>query len=415
MKIRAAVASLLAAAAIPAMAGAAQITVWQDYDFGGGSTSFTSATPQLASGWNDRISSLRVNSGTWEVCRDWDYGNCRVLGPGTAELSRLDSGWNDSISSLRPVSESASAMDPQTVAQRLYVALLGRDPDPEGLRNATAQVAAGRLNDLVRSITTSPEFTNVRQSRSSADLLDQIYRGLFGRAADTAARTAYQRRIDNGDVAGVVADLVGSDEFANVQGSATVANQTATGEDNRTRGRGNGVVVRGGNRNRVETINSVKVLLGGDGRFRLNFNGSAPHQLEGTYTREGTDFARITSIDTPNGSMPATGGITLNQDFLERLDLEAGTPGTSNYVAYNFVVDNFAMSQDETACHQAVRARIQKDHGASTKVAFIDQSPARPGAHRQEIRGRVVILKDNSTVNFRCQVDHKGQVVASVQ
>jgi hypothetical protein len=408
--------TLLAAAAIPAIAGAAQITVFQDYDFSGGSTSFTGATPRIANGWNDRISSLRVDSGTWEVCRDWDYGNCRVIGPGTAAMPQLDSGWNDSISSLRPVSENASAMDPQTVAQRLYVALLGREADPEGLRNATAQVAGGRTNDLVRSITSSPEFTNVRQSHSSAEMLDQIYRGLFGRAADTAARTAYQRRIDNGDVAGVVNDLVASDEFASAQGSTSsaVASQT-TGEDNRTRGRGNGVVVRG-NRNHVDTLNSVKVLLGGDGRFRLNFNGSAPHQLEGTYTREGADFARIDTIDTPNGTIPANGGITLNQDFLERLDLEAGTPGTANYVAYNFVVENFALSQEETACQQAVRARIQKDRGASTKVAFLNQSPGRPGAHRQEVRGRVVILADNSTANFSCQVDRRGQVLsASVQ
>jgi hypothetical protein len=413
MKIRAAVTTLLAAAAIPAASFAAQITVWQNYDFGGGSTTFTSATASMPSGWNDSISSLRVDSGTWEVCRDNNYANCRVLGPGTSQLARLDSGWNDSISSLRPVSDTTSALDAQTVAQRLYVALLGREADPEGLRNATSQIASGRTNDLVRTITSSPEFASVKQSHSSAELLDQIYRGLLGRPADTAANTAYQRRLDNGDVAGVVSDLLASNEFANVQGSPStaVAAQT-TGEDNRTRGRGNGVVVHG-NRNRVDTINSVKVLLGGDGRFRLTFNGSAPQQLEGTYTREGADFARINTVDTPSGTLPANGGITLNQDFLERLDVEAGTPGTNTYVAYNFTVDNFAMPQEETACQQAVRERIQKDRGRGTKVAFLNQTPR---GNRQQLRGKVVILADNSTAQYTCQVDRHGQVLsASVQ
>src|SRR5688572_25639293 len=109
---------LLAIALIPAAIQAATITVWADYDFRGDSDVFDTTVSALDSaGWNDRISSLRVDSGRWEICRDNDFRNCRTLGPGE-EISRLD--WNDSISSIRPVSASAAASDPQMVAERLY-------------------------------------------------------------------------------------------------------------------------------------------------------------------------------------------------------------------------------------------------------------------------------------------------------
>ena len=51
-------------------------------------------------GWNDRISSLRVISGRWQVCRHNDYRDCREVGGGEREPPR---DWNDAISSLRPL------------------------------------------------------------------------------------------------------------------------------------------------------------------------------------------------------------------------------------------------------------------------------------------------------------------------
>jgi hypothetical protein len=414
MTIRAAVATLLAAAFLPAVGLAAEITVYEDWDYRGASTVFDGAVSRIEGSWNDRVSSFRVNSGTWEICRDWDYRNCRIVGPGTEE-TRLGSGENDTMSSLRPVGDSA-AVDPQTVAARLYRGLLGREPDPEGLRNATAKIAAGSLTSVVDSITASDEFRNIRSQRSASDLLDQIYRGLLGRAADTAARTAYLGRIEDGDVTDVVVDLVASEEFAGAGSTAVAAaTDTATGEERRTRGRGEGVMIRGP-RDRVDTINSVKVLLGGDGRFRLTFAGSTPHQLEGTYTRESADFARINTIDTESGTLPAEGGITLNNEWLERLDLEAGTPGAQNHVIYNFVAETFALSQEETSCQEAVRARLQQDRGGNVKLAFVSQQQSRINSQRQELRGKAVVLADNSTVEYRCQIDRSGQVLnASVQ
>ena len=55
-----------------------------------------------ATGFNDRASSLRVESGYWIFCSDADFrGECRTFGPGDyASLS----GMNNKISSGRRIS-----------------------------------------------------------------------------------------------------------------------------------------------------------------------------------------------------------------------------------------------------------------------------------------------------------------------
>jgi Beta/Gamma crystallin len=78
------------------------VTVYADANFSGQSVSFRGDMPNLASsGWNDKISSIRIPSGeTWEMCQDVDYRNqCQVLSGDVADLRGM--GWNDRISSLR--------------------------------------------------------------------------------------------------------------------------------------------------------------------------------------------------------------------------------------------------------------------------------------------------------------------------
>jgi len=83
------------------------ITLYADPNFSGQSASFRDDMPDLvSSGWNDKISSIRIPSGeTWEVCQDVDYRNhCQVLSGDVADLRGM--GWNDRISSLRSVNSS---------------------------------------------------------------------------------------------------------------------------------------------------------------------------------------------------------------------------------------------------------------------------------------------------------------------
>jgi hypothetical protein len=81
----------------------ASIVVYQDADFRGRSRSFTSEVPDLSRfGLNDKISSVRVQSGHWRLCRNADFQDCIAVDQGgIRDLSSI--GLNDAVSSLQPM------------------------------------------------------------------------------------------------------------------------------------------------------------------------------------------------------------------------------------------------------------------------------------------------------------------------
>jgi hypothetical protein len=84
--------------------GTVGITVYEDPDYRGKSSTFRDDVPDLRPfHLNDRISSLRVAPGErWEVCLHIEFGGrCQVFSGGETSLRRI--GWNDEISSLRRV------------------------------------------------------------------------------------------------------------------------------------------------------------------------------------------------------------------------------------------------------------------------------------------------------------------------
>ena len=93
--------AVLLALALPAGAGAPTITVYEHIGFGGKSMTITGATPRLDAAWNDQASSLEIDGGSWELCRHYDYVDCRVFDADSTDLRAI--GWNDAVSSLRPV------------------------------------------------------------------------------------------------------------------------------------------------------------------------------------------------------------------------------------------------------------------------------------------------------------------------
>jgi len=319
-------------------------------------------------------------------------------------------GWNDSISSIRPVSSAASGSNADKVAQRLYSGILGRDADPEGLRNAAAQIASGRLNDLVAGMTQSQEFRTIAQQKSSTDLLDQIYRGLLGRAADSAARTSYLPRIQRGDTAGVVLDIVSSEEF---DGAGVTASNPGTSPVSQAevRANGNGAVLWGGKKY-FDTATAARVQLGSDGRYRITTNGSTNHNIQGTYTRESRDFIRINTVDVPErGTVQVDGGVQLDRDQLERVDVTAGSQGTRDRILFHFIAQDYRLPADESRCHQEIQARLQTQ-GAGDKFAFLPPDRSRASSSRDRLVGEVVLLSQNSTAEYRCEVDARsGQVL----
>lgn len=83
-------------------AQAAEMTLYEHVNFGGGQLTLRGWTPNIGStGFNDRTSSIVVVSGRWEVCTDSDFkGGCTTLGPGEYPVL---TGMNDQISSAREV------------------------------------------------------------------------------------------------------------------------------------------------------------------------------------------------------------------------------------------------------------------------------------------------------------------------
>ncbi|QXQ06954.1 beta/gamma crystallin family protein [Sphingosinicellaceae bacterium] len=83
--------------------GGASATFYADDRFGGRSVTLNRGVRRLGEiGMEDKISSVRVNSGRWLVCEDDDFrGRCVTIDRSVGHLSRV--GMEDKISSVRPI------------------------------------------------------------------------------------------------------------------------------------------------------------------------------------------------------------------------------------------------------------------------------------------------------------------------
>ncbi|MBA3070503.1 MAG: beta/gamma crystallin family protein [Hyphomonas sp.] len=80
-----------------------EVVVHEGENYSGTAQSFDGAVPDFVEyRLNDAISSIRINSGSWEVCTDANFrGRCEVLTSSTPSLRALQ--MNNNISSMRPV------------------------------------------------------------------------------------------------------------------------------------------------------------------------------------------------------------------------------------------------------------------------------------------------------------------------
>ena len=141
---------------------------------------------------NDRISSLRVEGGA-EVYVHADArfrGAVMRLTENTRDLTgrllpgSLSTSWNDRISALRvEVRRRDEAKgEPDTVIKRAFLDLLGREPDPAGVRDYRSLIIdQGWTETMVReNIRRSDEFR-----REGADrIVRRAYLDVLGREAD---------------------------------------------------------------------------------------------------------------------------------------------------------------------------------------------------------------------------------------
>lgn len=106
-----------------------------------------------------------------------------------------------------------SSSEAEFVAVRLYRGLLGRDPDPNGLRETVAAIERGNLAQRIQSMVRSTEFGNKVDRTTPKSILERLYDGILGRPLDPVGERAFLSAIEQGRIEQVVQELLGSEEF----------------------------------------------------------------------------------------------------------------------------------------------------------------------------------------------------------
>src|SRR5262245_42094694 len=176
------------------------VCFYEDINYGGRyyCSAAGTSTSQVSSGNNDEISSIRLfGDSVATVYRDPNFrGQARVIDSSVSDLRRM--GFNDRISSYevgsarfdrgRAVSRSQNGRyepygtynpgvsrgqsrwnyrDAERMVTQSYRAVLGRDPDPSGLRSWTQEVVNNNWTqrDLEYALRQSPEYRETHGRR----------------------------------------------------------------------------------------------------------------------------------------------------------------------------------------------------------------------------------------------------------
>lgn len=208
---------------VPPSSGTPSITVFEGSGFRGQERSFQGAIPRLRNqDWSDRIGSVVVGAGEWEICAEEEFRDCVTVSADQVDLTQQRLEYR--IRSIRPVEQAVIEPPPPTtgltdritqaqseyVAERLYRAALGREPDPEGLNNAISEIRFGNLEKLTNSLVFSSEGRALRLSPE--ERLEQIYQGLLGRPPRAGAQS-HLPRLQQGRPDEVILTILNSEEF----------------------------------------------------------------------------------------------------------------------------------------------------------------------------------------------------------
>lgn len=102
------------------------------------------------------------------------------------------------------------------VVIRGYLGILGRYPDPTGMRDYVKYLdEGGTILGFCERLVRSPEFKKYRSPLTSSDLAGQLYRGILERAPDAAGLEHSIREIVAGRISRRAAAMLDSEEFKN--------------------------------------------------------------------------------------------------------------------------------------------------------------------------------------------------------
>jgi len=101
------------------------------------------------------------------------------------------------------------------IVRAIYLALLGREPDEEGLASYTAQITdLDKIVSVFADIAHSEEFWQRLIAVHAQDLVKAAFRGLLEREPEPEAAESYSGNLSSmGDLSAILADISKSDEF----------------------------------------------------------------------------------------------------------------------------------------------------------------------------------------------------------
>jgi hypothetical protein len=166
---------------------------------------------------NGLVSLDGVSHGTITLKTGKRTGSCEVLFwvPNNMNLDRrmrIEVGRQAAAITTRPATEAIDTRE-ELVAASLFRAILAREPDSQWLVTGAEQVRRNETRDQIRSLLGSPEFSERRRTVSPEGLLRDFYVGLLGREPDPSGVRTYRDDVRAGRFEEVIVDILSSNEF----------------------------------------------------------------------------------------------------------------------------------------------------------------------------------------------------------
>ncbi len=188
--------------------GRAEVVVFRDARFNGGSAHFSSSVRNLKDeSWNDRISSVQVQAGR----PDGDFRDRRDDARDRRDDARAE----------RRDERRLSGDEADRIVRRAYQDVLHRDPDEGGLRQYRSRIIDDGWNEeqVRNSLRNSPEYRErTTMTRAKAEqIVRQAYLSVLKREPDAAGSQGYINNVmrENWSQADVERELRKSDEYRN--------------------------------------------------------------------------------------------------------------------------------------------------------------------------------------------------------
>ena len=179
------------------------------------------ALSSVPKGMNDKVSSIRIfGRADVTVYKDvrFDGGSRRFRGSIT---NLKDDGWDDRISSFRVGGSSGGGgQDPDRIVRRAYQDLLHREPDQQGLRLYRSRMiddgwSEQQVRDAIRSSPEYRELTTMTPAKAQ-EIVRRAYLAVLKREPDAASQ-GYVNRVfhDHWTQADVERELRKAPEYRN--------------------------------------------------------------------------------------------------------------------------------------------------------------------------------------------------------